>query len=155
MRYWLFKSEPDEYSIEDLQQSAQQGTCWFGIRNYQARNFLRDELQQGDQLFFYHSSCKQPAIVGTASIISHSYPDPTAYDPQSSYFDIKSTPEQPRWFATDIQWRSTFHQPVTLAAMKQHPALNGMFLIKKGNRLSIQPVSEAEWRLINALGEAS
>ncbi|QSX35013.1 EVE domain-containing protein [Shewanella avicenniae] len=152
MRYWLFKSEPDDYSISDLQLAGEQGTCWFGIRNYQARNFLRDELQVGDLVLFYHSSCKQPAIVGTAVVTKTAYPDPSATDPQSPYFDAKSTEAQPRWFSVDIQWQSTFYQPVTLSFMKQHPPLAQMYLIQKGSRLSLQPVTAEEWNIINKLG---
>ncbi|MCH1920989.1 EVE domain-containing protein [Shewanella sp. A3A] len=152
MKYWLFKSEPDDFSIDDLACSANQTTFWFGIRNYQARNFIRDELQPGDQILFYHSSCAVPAVVGTAVIKSAAQVDNTAFDPQSPYFDAKSDPHKPRWFGVDIGFLSKFAQPVSLRFIKQDPQLQQMYLVAKGNRLSIQPVAADEWQRIVALG---
>ncbi|MCA0899766.1 EVE domain-containing protein [Microbulbifer agarilyticus] len=154
MNYWLFKSEPDEYSLDDLKREPGHTGRWDGIRNYQARNFLRDSVQEGDGVLFYHSACKVPAIVGTASVVRGAYPDPAQFDPESKYFDPKATAEQPRWYCVDIRWQSAFAQPVPLKDIKQNPALEEMVLVKQG-RLSIQPVKATEWSLIKKLGEAS
>ncbi|WGL15053.1 EVE domain-containing protein [Microbulbifer bruguierae] len=151
MHYWLFKSEPDEYSIDDLKREPGQTGRWDGIRNYQARNFLRDSVQIGDGVFFYHSACKVPAIVGTARVARAAYPDPAQFNPESKYFDPKASSDQPRWFCVDLQWQSTFPRPVSLKDIKQDPRLAEMVLVKQG-RLSIQPVTAAEWRLVEQLG---
>lgn len=148
MPCWLFKSEPDEYSIDDLKRD--QSTMWNGIRNYQARNFLRDQVQQGDDVLFYHSSCKPTAIVGTAKIIRSAYADPSQFDPSSPYFDAKSKPEAPRWVCVDIAFEAALEQPITLDRIKTIPALGEMMLVKQG-RLSVQPVTEEEKRLILTL----
>lgn len=148
MPCWLFKSEPDEYSIDDLKRD--QSTMWNGIRNYQARNFLRDQVQQGDDVLFYHSSCKPTAIVGTAKIIRSAYADPSQFDPSSPYFDAKSKPEAPRWVCVDIAFEAALKQPITLDRIKTIPALGEMMLVKQG-RLSVQPVTEEEKRLILTL----
>lgn len=151
MSYWLFKSEPDEYSLDDLKAEPGHVGRWDGIRNYQARNFLRDEVEEGDGVLFYHSACKVPAIVGTAQVLRAAYPDPAQFDPESKYFDPKATAEKPRWFCVDIRWQSEFARPLPLKEIKQNPALAEMVLVKQG-RLSIQPVSESEWRLLLKLG---
>ncbi|MFC6634273.1 EVE domain-containing protein [Microbulbifer taiwanensis] len=154
MNYWLFKSEPDEYSIRDL--AAERGHIgrWDGIRNYQARNFLRDRVQEGDEVFFYHSACKVPAIVGTAQVVRAAYPDPAQFDPGSRYFDPKASGDKPRWYCVDIRWQSELARPVPLAEIKRNPELAEMVLVKQG-RLSIQPVTREEWKAIVRLGSAA
>lgn len=144
MNYWLFKSEPDEYSIADLAAEPGKTGRWDGIRNYQARNFLRDSVQTGDGVLFYHSACKVPAVVGTAEVVRGAYPDPAQFDPESKYFDPRATEEKPRWYCVDIRWQSAFNHPVPLAEIKQNPQLADMVLVKQG-RLSIQPVTKEEW----------
>ncbi|GAA5524398.1 hypothetical protein Maes01_00955 [Microbulbifer aestuariivivens] len=154
MNYWLFKSEPDEYSIDDLAAEPDQVGRWDGIRNYQARNFLRDQVAVGDGVLFYHSACKVPAVVGTAEVEKAAYPDPAQFDGQSAYFDPKASAEAPRWFCVDIRWRSRFARPVPLADIKHDPLLQEMVLVKQG-RLSIQPVTEREWQYLLRLGRDS
>ncbi len=151
MKYWLLKSEPDVFSLEDLKNCPNQTEHWDGIRNYQARNLMRDEMQVGDRAFFYHSRQTEPAIVGTAKVVREAYPDHTSWDPTSKYFDEKSTPENPRWLMVDVQFGSEFSRPVTLKELRSIPELNEMFLLRKGMRLSVQPVTEAEFQLILAL----
>ncbi|SDK52858.1 EVE domain-containing protein [Microbulbifer yueqingensis] len=153
MNYWLFKSEPDEYSLADLAAEPGRTGRWDGIRNYQARNFLRDRVQEGDGVLFYHSACRVPAVVGTAEVVRAAYPDPAQFDQQSPYFDPRSTPENPRWFCVDIRWQEEFARPVPLAEIKADPALREMVLVKQG-RLSVQPVTTAEWRAIRLLGDS-
>jgi predicted RNA-binding protein with PUA-like domain len=144
MAYWLFKTEPDTFSINDL---ARANTLWEGVRNYQARNFLRDQVQVGDRVFIYHSSCKQVGIAGIGKVERTGFPDPFAFDPLSPYFDDKSNPEQPRWYAVELSYER--HLPLLpLAALKANPALSGLPLVQKGSRLSVMPVSEAEWQTI-------
>ncbi len=152
-RYWLLKSEPNCFSLDDLKHAPNQTTHWDGIRNYQARNFMRDDMQVGDQAFFYHSSCKQPGIVGTMEVIKPAYPDHTAFDPKSEHPDPKSTPESPRWFMVDVRFSQAFKAPITLEILKKHPELEHMKLLQKGNRLSILPITPDEWAFINQLGE--
>lgn len=150
MHYWLFKTEPDVYSLDDL---AREGTCgWEGIRNYQARNRLRDEVQPGDQVFVYHSSCKEPAVVGLAEVVRAAYPDPTQFDAKSSYFDPKSSPDNPRWLQVDIRYQGHLGTPVTLRAIKQMPQFQDMELVSRG-RLSIQKVGKEHARQLLALAE--
>ncbi|WP_078085270.1 EVE domain-containing protein [Microbulbifer mangrovi] len=151
MNYWLFKSEPDEYSLADLKGEPGKTGRWDGIRNYQARNFLRDAVREGDGVLFYHSACKVPAVVGTAQVVRAAYADPAQFDPESKYFDPKASPENPRWFCVDIQWQSEFAHPVPLKQIKQDPELAEMVLVKQG-RLSIQPVTAEEWRTLSRLG---
>lgn len=146
MAYWLMKSEPDAYSIDDLERDEREP--WDGIRNYQARNFMRDEMKVGDQVFFYHSSCPEPGIVGTMSIVSEPYDDPTQFDPEAKYYDPKSNPEKPRWQLVDVQFEEKFERTIALAQLKMNPKLEGMRLLQKGNRLSIMPVTAAHWRAI-------
>ncbi|NHQ87345.1 EVE domain-containing protein [Iodobacter sp. HSC-16F04] len=143
MNYWLMKSEPDDVSIDDLAARPDQTVGWYGVRNYQARNFMRDEMQLGDQVFFYHSSCKEPGIAGLATVCRMAYPDPTQFDPKSKYFDAKSTPDKPRWLQVDVR----FVQKTRLLSLNQlrsFPELCEMVLLQKGSRLSITPVSDAD-----------
>jgi predicted RNA-binding protein with PUA-like domain len=147
MQYWLMKSEPDEASIDDLAAAPGQVLPWVGVRNYQARNFLRDAMNIGDLAFFYHSSCPQPGIAGICRVCSGSYPDPTQFAAVNPYFDPKSVPDNPRWWLRDVAFvRKT--PLLSLASLRQHPELAGMRLLARGNRLSITPVTEAEWRFI-------
>ena len=151
MSYWLFKTEPDAYSISDLAAEPDKTTLWDGIRNYQARNMLRDQVKKGDKVFIYHSSCKDVGIVGTARVVRASYPDPTQFDPKEKYYDPKSMPDNPRWYTVDIKHLKTFKRLIPLAELKTVSALADMTLLKKGNRLSILPVSEAQWQTIVAM----
>ena len=156
MNYWLMKSEPDVFGIEHLKACANKTEPWDGIRNYQARNFMRDDMQKGDKVFFYHSNCKQPGIVGIARIVSNAYPDPTQFDAGSNYFDAKSDPENPRWLLVDIQHVRDLKRNVTLTEMKQEADSFGDFqLLKKGNRLSIMPVTEQQWNRVLELEKRS
>ena len=147
-KYWLFKSEPTAYSFNDLSNEENQTAEWDGVRNYQVRNFMRDEMRPGDAVLFYHSSTTPTAVVGTATIVSQAYPDVTAWDPQSNYYDSKSSPDNPAWLVVDIKAEQEFVRPVTLAEIKQNPALAGMLLVRRGMRLSIQPVAQAEYEEI-------
>ena len=149
MAYWLMKSEPDSYGIEDLERDGKEP--WDGIRNYQARNMMRDVMKVGDKAFFYHSSCKVPAIVGVMRIASKPYPDPTQFDPGSKYHDPKSSRDAPRWFLVDVKFERRLKRPISLTELKQHPALDDFLLNKRGNRLSIFPVSKQHWELILSL----
>ena len=151
MKYWLLKSEPDVFSLEDLKNCSNQTEPWDGIRNYQARNLMRDEMKVGDQAFFYHSRQAEPAIVGTLKVVREAYPDHTSWDPSSKYFDEKSSPENPRWLMVDVQFESEFSRPVTLKELRSVPELKEMFLLRKGTRLSVQPVTEEEFQLILAI----
>ena len=148
MRYWLFKSEPDVFGIDDLYQRPRRTEHWDGVRNYQVRNMLRDDIQVGDQAFFYHSNCKPPGIAGIVTIVKSGYPDFTAWDPASKYFDPGALPQNPRWFMVDVCFTQKFSRFITLDELKAHPALNNMLVVRKGSRLSITPVSEAEWEII-------
>ncbi len=145
--YWLFKAEPHIYGIEHLNAAPKKIGRWDGIRNYQARNFLRDQIKLGDEVFIYHSSCKNVGIVGTATIVKTAYPDPTQFDPESNYYDPKSTPENSRWVSVDIQVTHTLPRTISLAEIKARPALENMVLIKQ-SRLSTQPVTKKEWDFI-------
>jgi len=148
--YWLFKAEPHIYGIEHLAAAPQKTGRWDGIRNYQARNFLRDQVAVGDEVFIYHSSCKQVGIVGAARVVKAAYPDPTQFDPESPYYDPKATPENPRWVSVDIKLSNIFPRLIPLAEIKAQPGLENMVLIKQ-SRLSTQPVSAHEWKIINNL----
>lgn len=152
MKYWLFKTEPNTYSLDDLKKEPNQTTHWEGIRNYAARNYLRDEVKKGDLVLIYHSVVKPPQIVGTAKVVKEAYPDHFALDPKSHYFDPKSDPKNPRWVMVDIQYRSHFKTPVTLDEIKKTPGLENMVLLKIG-RLSISPVTADEWQIIAKMGE--
>ncbi len=145
MKHWLFKSEPGAFSWDDLLASEDSTTMWDGIRNYQARNLMRDEMQPGDPVLFYHSQTAAPAVVGIAEIVSESYPDPTQFDPASRYFDEKASLDAPRWFLVDIRAVRKLEREVTLKELRELEELQDMSLLKKGNRLSIQPVREQEF----------
>src|SRR3984885_14101569 len=147
MRYWLMKSEPDEASIDHLAHAPKKTLPWTGVRNYQARNFMRDAMQVGDGVLFYHSSCPQPGIAGIAKVSSTAYPDPTQFDPKSPYFDPKSTQETPRWLLVDVVFKKKI-QLIPLAALREHDELADMRVLAKGNRLSITPVTTGEWSFI-------
>ncbi len=151
MNYWLMKSEPDTYAIDDLEKQPRKTDHWDGIRNYQARNFMRDEMKKGDLAFFYHSNCNDPGIVGIMEIVKEAYPDFTACDPNSAYFDPKSDANNPRWYMVDVKFKCRFDKTVTLKELKQYSALESMRLLQRGNRLSIMPVNTAEWRFILSL----
>ena len=146
-KYWLFKAEPHIYGIEHLATSPNKIGRWDGIRNYQARNFLRDQVALDDDVFIYHSSCKLVGIVGTARIVKAAYPDPTQFNLESDYFDPKSTTENPRWVSVDIQLQQQFSRLIPLAELKQNPVLSEMVLLRQ-SRLSTQPVTEREWKAI-------
>ena len=147
MRYWLMKSEPDEFSIDDLARAPRRGSAWFGVRNYQARNFMRDQMQIGDQVLFYHSSCAEPGIAGLAEICTKAYPDDTQFDPKSKYYDAKATRESPRWVNVDVRFIKKTRL-LGLAELREHRELAGMRLLARGNRLSITPVDPDEWKFI-------
>lgn len=147
MAYWLMKSEPDEVSFEDVMAAPGQTTQWFGVRNYQARNFMRDAMQVGDGVLFYHSSCPEPGIAGIARIASDPYPDASQFDPKSPYFDAKATPAQPRWIGIDVQGTERIAL-LPLAAMRTYPELEEMVVLQKGSRLSITPVTPDQWHAV-------
>lgn len=151
-RYWLMKSEPSTFSWDDLQKEPRRTTCWDGIRNYQARNFLRDDIRTGDGVLFYHSSTDPASVVGTAVVVRAGYPDPTQFDRRASYYDAKSSRENPRWYAVDIKAEKAFDRPVTLAQMRGTRGLEKMRLLQKGSRLSVLPVTAREWRIVTKLG---
>ena len=144
--YWLMKSEPDVYSIDDLKRDG--STYWDGVRNYQARNLMRDEMKLGDGVLYYHSNAKPMAIVGLARVSKESYPDPTQFDENNKYYDPKSTEENPRWFLVDIEFVEKFDEPLPLHFLKEQPSLEGMPLLRKGQRLSVQPVSAKHWKTV-------
>ena len=147
MRFWLMKSEPDDMSIDDLAARPDQIVPWYGVRNYQARNFMRDAMTVGDGVLFYHSGCAEPGIAGIARVASTAYPDATQFDPASRYFDPKATPEQPRWVHVDVAFvRKT--RLLGLSELRTHPELATLRVLARGNRLSITPVEPAEWRFI-------
>jgi predicted RNA-binding protein with PUA-like domain len=149
-KYWLMKSEPTVFSINDLMKSPDRTTCWEGVRNYQARNFMRDEMKVGDLILFYHSG-KNPSAVGIARVVKEGYPDDTAWDDQSDYFDPKSTPENPIWFRVDIQFEKKFSRSLSLKELRKINGLEDMMLLKKGMRLSVQPVTKEEFDIIVSL----
>ncbi|WP_127997810.1 EVE domain-containing protein [Piscinibacter defluvii] len=150
MAYWLMKSEPSECSIDDLVAAPKQTVPWLGVRNYQARNYMRDQMRVGDGVLFYHSSCPEPGVAGLAEVASTPYPDETQFDPKSPYFDAKSNREAPRWLLVDVKLRRK--TPLLhLKHMRELPQLAAMLLLRPGNRLSITPVTDAEWRAVNAL----
>jgi predicted RNA-binding protein with PUA-like domain len=149
--YWLFKSEPETFSIDHLNAKPKQTEHWDGVRNYQARNMLRDEIKKGDKGFFYHSNCTPPGIAGIVEVVKEGYPDYTALDPFSDHYDPKSTAENPRWYMVDVKLVKKFPRIITLDELKKHPKLKNMLINRKGNRLSITPVTEAEWDVILGL----
>jgi len=147
-RYWLIKTEPESYSIQHLAQEPEQTTFWNGVRNYQARNSLRDDLHVGDGLLFYHSSADPPAIVGTAVVVKAGYPDHTARDPKSKYFEPKATDQNPIWFMVDVKLEKIFDAPLPLETLRTVPALKEMELLRRGSRLSVQPVKPGEFETV-------
>ncbi|NNL99618.1 MAG: EVE domain-containing protein [Gammaproteobacteria bacterium] len=148
MAYWLMKSEPGEFSLDDLTKEPGKTAMWDGVRNYQARNMMRDEMKKGDLAFFYHSNCDVPGIVGIVSVAREGYPDPTAFDPQDKHFDPKSDPDNPRWHCIDVRYKRRMKRVLALAELKEHAALADMQLLRKGNRLSVMPVAPAHWDYI-------
>jgi predicted RNA-binding protein with PUA-like domain len=151
--YWLMKSEPDVFSIEDLERRPKQTEPWNGVRNYQARNFMRDDMRVGDGVLFYHSNCASPGVAGLAEVSREAYPDDSAWDASSPYFDPKSKPEQPRWFMVDVRWKETFPAVVTLPDLREEPSLAQLRVLQRGNRLSITPVTAAEYKTIIRLAK--
>lgn len=150
MSYWLMKSEPDTFSIDDLKASPKKTTHWDGVRNFQARNFMRDGMERADLAFFYHSSCAEPGITGIVKIVKTGYPDHTAFDKKDKHFDPQSDPAKPRWYMVDVQFQRKLKRTITLAELKKYSngALDSLALLKRGNRLSITPVSAAHWDFI-------
>ncbi|HHM04627.1 MAG TPA: EVE domain-containing protein [Gammaproteobacteria bacterium] len=155
MAYWLVKSEPGTFSIDDLRHSPKQTDHWDGVRNYQARNIMRDQMKCGDLVFFYHSNCKEPGIQGIAEVVREGYPDHTAWDPHSPYYDPKSCPDAPRWYMVDLRYQRKLHRVITLKELKQQPQLADMALLRRGNRLSVMPVRKQEWDCILRMERAS
>ena len=153
MKYWLMKSEPDAFSIDDLRTCPKKTDHWDGIRNYQARNFMLDDMSVGDQVFFYHSNCDEPGVVGIMEVVRAAYPDHTALDPDSRYHDPKSTPDENRWMMVDVKYKKKFKQPVSLKQLKTDSRLSDMRLVQKGNRLSVMPVTAREWKIICNLAD--
>jgi predicted RNA-binding protein with PUA-like domain len=147
VRYWLMKSEPSDVSVDDLAALPQQSVAWYGVRNYQARNFMRLQMSIGDGVLFYHSNCKTPGIAGLAQVTALAYPDATQFDVKSKYFDTKATPEQPRWFNVDVQLVKKIPL-ISLDSLRQHAELANLRTLQRGNRLSITPVDPAEWAFI-------
>lgn len=151
MNCWLMKSEPNAFGIDDLEQRPGQTEPWDGVRNYQARNLMRDRMKRGDRVFFYHSNCEVPGIVGIAEIVREAYPDPTAFDPDHPHYDPRSRPDHPTWLMVDLRFVRKLKRTITLAELKDRPELDGLALIRRGNRLSVMPVSEAQWEFILSL----
>ena len=148
MSYWLFKSESAEFSIDDLAQRPGQTEPWDGVRNYQARNMMRDQMKCGDQAFFYHSNTEPPGIVGIVEIVREAYPDPTAFDPKDKHYDPKSKPDQPRWMMVDVKLVRKLSRLISLAELREQPELVDMPLVRRGNRLSVMPVESNQWQHI-------
>ena len=149
MNYWLMKSEPDEFSIDDLKKKKVEP--WSGVRNYQARNYMRDGMRKGDGVLFYHSSCEVPGVAGIAEVASSAYPDPTQFDPDSDYFDALSKHDAPRWSLVDVRFKRKLKRTITLAELKGRKELKDMVLLRPGNRLSVSPVTTQEWDFILGL----
>ena len=151
MNYWLMKSEPDVFGVDDLMKAAGKTDTWDGVRNYQARNMMRDEMKKGDLVFFYHSNCKEPGIAGIMKIVREGYPDHTAFDPDEKYYDPKSDPDNPRWYMVDVKHVRKLKRVITLTELKAHAKLSDLPLVRRGNRLSIMPVTKKQWDFILAL----
>jgi predicted RNA-binding protein with PUA-like domain len=149
MNYWLMKSEPSTFGIDDLR--AARVDHWDGVRNYQARNMMRDDMKRGDQAFFYHSNCAEPGIVGIMTVARAAYPDFTAWDHSSGHYDPKSSPDNPRWYMVDVRFKRKLKRTITLRELKSRPELEGLALLRRGNRLSIMPVTAAQWEFILSL----
>lgn len=150
-RYWLMKTEPTTFSWDDLLASDDETTCWEGVRNYTARNMMRDDFKKGDLAFFYHSSTNPPSIVGIVKVVRTAYPDHTQFDPKSKYYDAKSNPDAPRWIMVDVKAEKPLKRPIPLEELKSTPGLEDMGVVQKGNRLSVQPVTAEEWKIVNAI----
>lgn len=148
MNYWLMKSEPGEFAFEDLAERPGRTEPWSGVRNYQARNMMRDAMKAGDQVFFYHSNTATPGVVGIAEVVREAYPDHTAFDPDDPHFDPASDPGRPRWYMVDVKYVRPLARLVTLAELRNYPELAGLALLRKGNRLSVMPVAQAHWDFI-------
>ena len=153
MNYWLMKTEPSTFSIDDLARAPKRTTCWDGVRNFQVRNMLRDQFAVGDLAFMYHSSCDVPGIVGVMKVVKRGYPDATAFDPQHAHHDPASSADKPRWYMVDVRLEERFSRVISLDELRKHAAgkLRDLQILKRGNRLSITPLSEAEWRFILSL----
>jgi len=151
--YWLMKSEPEAFSIHDLESAVDQITPWDGVRNYQARNYMRDQMKVGDRVLYYHSNADPSGVAGLAEVASQPYPDPTAFDPSSPYYDPKSTASSPTWILVDVRWVATFPQLIPLSVLKEQSQLTGMELLRRGSRLSVQPVSKAHYDWIVKLSK--
>jgi predicted RNA-binding protein with PUA-like domain len=152
MQYWLMKSEPDVFGIDHLRACPKQTEPWDGVRNYQARNMMRDQMKKGDMVFFYHSNCDEPGIVGIMEVVKEGYPDPTAFDPEAKYYDPKSDPDNPRWYLVDVKYKRKLKRDISLKELKQHAEeLPDFPLLRKGNRLSVMPVSKDAWNYILGL----
>jgi len=153
VRHWLMKTEPTTFSVEDLAAAPRRTTAWDGVRNYQARNMLRDEMQRGDQAFLYYSSCEVPGIVAIMQIVKRGYPDPTAFDRKDHHYDPGSDPQNPRWFMVDVQLKRRLARTITLQQLRAHAQreLAGLTLLRPGNRLSVMPLSAAHWKFILSL----
>ncbi len=153
MNYWLFKSEPDTFSIDHLVAAPKQVTAWDGVRNFQARNMLRDSIKKGDLAFFYHSSCAIPGITGVVSVTKEGYPDKTAFDPKHHHHDVDSEPLQPRWFVVDIKFKVKFKRIITLDQLRKYEnnSLRDLLILRRGNRLSVTPVSQKNWEFVLTL----
>ena len=150
MNYWLMKSEPDEFGIEHLMAMPKKTEHCDGVRNYQARNMMRDQMKKGDQVFFYHSNCEEPGIVGIMEVVREGYPDHTAFDPNQKYFDPKSDPDNPRWFMVDVKFKRKLKRNISLRELKalEDPRLDDLPLVRKGNRLSVMPLTRGHWDLV-------
>ena len=149
MKHWLFKSEPGCYSIDDLARDKR--THWDGVRNYQARNMLRDDVKKGDVVLFYHSNCDEPGVAGIAEVVRGGYPDPSAFDPEDAHFDPKSDPDAPRWFVVDVRFKRRLRRVITLSELKNDDRLHGFQLLQRGNRLSVMPVERAHFDIVLSL----
>ena len=152
-KYWLFKSEPDCFSIDDLKKLPGQRSSWDGVRNYQARNMLRDDIKTGDEVFFYYSNTKIPGIAGICTVVKDGYPDHTAQDPENIHFDPKATKEKPIWYMVDVKFKEKFKDIISLTQLKEIPGLEEMVVVQRGSRLSIQPVKTGEWKIITKLAK--
>lgn len=152
MRYWLMKTEPTVFSFDDLRNKPHSTDHWEGVRNYQARNYMRDDMKKGDRVLFYHSNCEEPGVAGIAEVTKEAYPDFFSWDPTSRYYDPKSTPEKPRWFMVNLTWRQAFKKIVSLKDMKANPTLRNMKVLQKGQRLSILSVTKEELDTVYAMG---
>jgi predicted RNA-binding protein with PUA-like domain len=152
-RYWLLKTEPETFGWDDLIRSKDRTSMWDGVRNYRARNYMRDEMKIGDGVLFYHSNCKPPHVAGIARVVREGYPDPTQFDPASPYHDPESRPEKPRWYLVDVEAVRKLERPLSLAELKETEGLESMKLVKRGMRLSVQPVTGEEWKIVVALAK--